>query len=151
MPHLMFEWLVSRAERRWPGRLVSATSLDRVPSVPWQREGADKTRYASFAEWQCPVNCIEPAVCPAIAGPRTWSMPRAVGAYVDAEREAGRALAGPVILQCAHRAYGVGMFETSAVVAGDRVVAAAGAAGPAQVLIATVSHCHGAWAQLRLG
>ncbi|MCP6269549.1 hypothetical protein NL475_26135, partial [Klebsiella pneumoniae] len=92
----------------------------------------------------CPINCIEPARCPHTRGPRTWSLTREVQAYADALAAEGAAVAGPVVLHCAHRAWGVGMFDVAEVLAGDGVVAAAGTAGPARVLVGTVSHCHGA-------
>lgn len=146
MPHLMYEWLLARARARWPDRRVETRPLGRDPNVPWQRSAPppDHTHYVSFAEWMCPINCIEPPMCPEIAGPRTWSLPPAVRAFVAAERERGRNLAGPVIFHCTHRAYGVGMFDTRDVLAADRLVAAAGAGGPVEVLVGTVSHCHGA-------
>lgn len=151
MPHLMYEWLLARARARWPARHVASRPLDRDPSTPWQRRAPDGTHYVSFAEWMCPINCIEPAMCPEIRGPRTWSLPPAVRAYVAAERARGRNLAGPVIFHCAHRAYGVGMFDTREVLAGDQLVASAGADGPADVLVGTVSHCHGALNVLSIG
>ena len=44
------------------------------------------------------------------------------------------------------------MFDVSAVLAGDAVVAAAGSGPrPADVLVATVSACHGAASLLHLG
>jgi hypothetical protein len=70
---------------------------------------------------------------------------------VAAERAAGRAIAGPVLFHCTHRAYGVGMIDVRDVLAGDSVVAAAGAAASARVLVGTVSHCHGAVNLLDLG
>ncbi|HEY9478870.1 MAG TPA: hypothetical protein VIP79_02230 [Gemmatimonadaceae bacterium] len=151
MPHLMYEWLLGRARTRWPGRLVETRPLDREPSVPWQRRAADGTHYVSFAEWMCPINCVEPPMCPVIRGPRSWSLPPAVRAYVAAERSRGRELAGPVIFHCSHRAFGVGMFDTPDVVAADRLVAEAGAGGAAEVLVGTVSHCHGALNVLGIG
>jgi len=151
MPHLMYEWLLARARARWPARLVASRPLDRDPSTPWQRRAPDGTHYVSFAEWMCPINCVEPAMCPEIRGPRTWSLPPAVRAYVAAEQARGRNLAGPVIFHCAHRAYGVGMFDTREVLAGDQLVAAVGADGPAEVLVGTVSHCHGALNVLSIG
>jgi hypothetical protein len=151
MPHLMYEWLLARARARWPAREVAARPLEREPSIPWQRRAPDGTHYVSFAEWMCPINCIEPAMCPEIRGPRTWSLPPAVRAYVAAERARGRNLAGPVIFHCAHRAYGVGMFDTRDVLAGDALVALAAADGPADVLVGTVSHCHGALSLLSIG
>lgn len=144
MPHLMYEWLHARARQRWPDRPVRTVALGREPAIPWQRRAPDDTAYVSFAEWMCPINCIEPAMCPAIHGPRTWSLPPAVRAYVAAERARGRNLAGPVVVHCTHRAFGVGMFDTRDVVAGDRLVAQAGERVPVEVLIGTMSHCHGA-------
>ena len=90
-------------------------------------------------------------MCPVIKGPRTWTMPAAVRAYVDAERRAGAPLAGPVIFHCEHRAYGVGMFDTRAVLEGDALVAREAANAAADVLVGTVSHCHGALDVLHVG
>ena len=151
MPHLLYEWLAARARERWPGRAVDTVPLDRPPPTPWQRASPDGTHYVSFAEWMCPVNCIEPARCPATRGPRDWSMPAAMQRYADDEQAAGRLVAGPLVFHCTHRAYGVGMIDTAAVVAADAAVAAAGAGGPARVLVATVSHCHGAVNLLAIG
>jgi len=151
MPHLMYQWLERRARRRWPHRVVEMRPLDAPSGIPWQRRGADGTQYVSFAEWVCPVNCIEPALCPATRGERSWSMPPAVVAATAEARRNGRNLAGPVIFHCQHRAYGVGMFDTSAVVAGDEVVRRAAETGAAEVLVGTVSHCHGALSVLAVG
>lgn len=157
MPHLMAEWIARQVGTAHGGRAPSPVPLPRVPSTPWQRAGADGTHYVSFAEWMCPVNCVEPAVCPAISGPRTWSMPRHVAAYVAAERDRGLGIAGPVVLHCAHRAYGVGMFDVAVVQAGATLAREAVRAGqaatdghPDHLLVATVSHCHGAWTLLPL-
>ncbi|MBK5188290.1 MAG: hypothetical protein JJD97_08580 [Gemmatimonadaceae bacterium] len=151
MPHLMYEWLARRARARWPHRTVEMRPLDAPSGIPWQRRGEDGTQYVSFAEWVCPVNCIEPELCPATRGARSWSMPPAIVAATDEARRRGRNLAGPVIFHCQHRAYGVGMFDTSAVVAGDEVVQRAAASGAAEVLVGTVSHCHGALSVLAVG
>jgi hypothetical protein len=151
MPHLMYEWIERRARARWPGRTIETRPLDPPSGIPWQKRGADGTQYVSFAEWVCPVNCIEPALCPATRGPRHWSMPPAVLAATEEARGNGRNLAGPVIFHCQHRAYGVGMFDTRDVVAGDALVQRAAAVGATEVLVGTVSHCHGALTVLAIG
>jgi hypothetical protein len=151
MPHLMYEWLARRARARWPARAIESRPLDAPSGIPWQRRGDDGTQYVSFAEWICPVNCIEPALCPATRGERSWSMPPAVLAATDEARRNGRNLAGPVIFHCQHRAYGVGMFDTSDVVAGDALVQRVAEAGAVEVLVGTVSHCHGALSVLAVG
>lgn len=151
MPNLMLEWLVARARERWPDRLVETRPVGDVPGVPWQRASPDGSHYVSFAEWMCPINCIEPARCPETRAARSWSLPPTVREFVAAERARGRPLFGPAIFHCRHRAFGVGMLDTSDVVAGDRIVRDAGTSGPADVLVGTTSHCHGALGIVAIG
>lgn len=145
MPHLLFEWLVRRARARWPGRAVSVAPVPDSLGTPYDRAVADGTRYVSFADWICPTHCIEPATCPAIGAPRTWEMGDAVRALADRLRAAGRPVRGPALFVCRHETFGVGVIPVAAVLAGDRLVAEAGSdpAG-AEVLVGTISSCHGA-------
>ena len=69
-------------------------------------------------------------------------------AYVLEEQGRGHPLAGPVIFHCVHRAYGVGMFDTRDVIAADEFVRAAAEGSSADILVGTVSHCHGAFDRL---
>ena len=147
MPHLMADWLATRAAQRWPHRLVRTEPLLAAPDVPWQRAGEDGTHYVSFAEWMCPINCIEPAKCPHTRGPRSWSLPVAVREYVETERERGRALQ-PLVFHCSHRTHGVGMIDVADVVDADAAIARDAAIGASSFLIGTVSHCHGALRRL---
>lgn len=151
MPHLMADWLGERARARWPGRTVDTAPLLSAPATPWQRAGDDGTHYVSFADWMCPINCIEPERCPHTRGPRDWSMPPAVRAYVEGERAAGRPLEGPHVFHCLHRAYGVGMIDVRDVLAADAAIAGLGRHGEMSVLVGTVSHCHGALRRIRIG
>jgi hypothetical protein len=60
--------------------------------------------------------------------------------------------AGPALFVCRHRVFGVGMFDVAAVLQGDRLVAEAGGrAGEVDVVVGTVSGCHGAVSLLHLG
>ena len=144
MPHLMADWLVERARERRPDREIRIEPLGGSLPVPWQRVGADGTHYASFAEWMCPINCIEPARCPETRGPREWSLPVALRAYADAESSVGRSIEAPLVFHCTHRAYGVGMIDVRDVLRADAVIAACAPERGASFLIGTVSHCHGA-------
>ncbi|GAC1649373.1 MAG: hypothetical protein NVS4B3_06370 [Gemmatimonadaceae bacterium] len=144
MPHLLFDWLRGRATERWPGRRITTGALDSAPPTPWRRSGSDGTEYVSFATWMCPINCIEPARCPHTRGERSWSLPDTIRAFVETERSLGRNLAGPAIVHCTHRVYGVGMFDTAEVLRADALVQDAGTRRSARVLIGTMSHCHGA-------
>ena len=147
MPHLAFSWIERRARARFGAGAVSRAALTVPPPTPWQRAGADGTHYASYATWTCPVNCIEPVRCPVTRGHRAWSMPDAMRFYVQSLPERERLL-GPLVFHCSHRAYGVGMIDVDDVVEADRFVAAEGAKGRAEFLVATVSHCHGALGRL---
>lgn len=153
MPHLLLDWLVMRAQARWSQRDVHVEPLARAPRIPWERAAPDGRHYVSFAEWLCPINCIEPALCPATGGPRNWSMPPALQAYVEAQQiehgpidgnSSRPLLRGPLVFHCVHRTHGVGMIDADAVAAADLRIAEWGSAGPVKVLVGTVSHCHGA-------
>jgi hypothetical protein len=71
-------------------------------------------------------------------------MPDAARAHVEAERAAGHNLEGPIVFHCTHRAYGVGMIDVRDVLAADREVAEVASRDAADLLVGTVSHCHGA-------
>lgn len=151
MPHLMFEWVLSRARARWPGRTVAVAPVPGIPGTPYDRAAADHTRYVSFADWVCPTHCIEPALCPAIGRERDWEMGQAVTALAERLREGGEPVHGPALFVCRHHVFGVGTIAVDAVLAGDALVAQAGAGpGPAAVLVGTISSCHGALNLLRL-
>ena len=151
MPHLMYEWLVRRARARWPGREVTQRPLLAEAGTPYDMLAPDGTRYVSFADWICPTHCVEPALCPAIRAPRTWEMSEALETLRE-RLDRRTPTAGPVLFQCRHRAYGVGMFDAAAVQAGDVAVVAAGAEGAElDILVGTISSCHGAASLLHLG
>jgi hypothetical protein len=151
MPHLMYEWLVRRARARWPGRPIETRPVDRGPGTPYDTSAPDGTRYVSYADWTCPTHCIEPAICPIIRAPRTWEMSEAME-QLTRKLDQSRPTAGPVLFQCEHRVFGVGMFDVAAVLAGDAAVAQAGdSRSQVDVLVGTVSSCHGAVNLLHLG
>ena len=151
MPHLMADWLVARARTRWPGRDVRIEPLEGSLPVPWQRRGDDGTHYVSFAEWMCPINCIEPARCPKTRDTRSWSLPTALRRYADDAHERDAPVGRPLLFHCTHRAFGVGMIDVRDVLAADAAIAAGGTSGQASFLIGTVSHCHGALRRVTIG
>lgn len=151
MPHLMYEWLLRRARARWPGRVVEPRPVTMPLGAPYDVAAPDGTRYVSFADWLCPTHCIEPAICPVIRAPRTWEMSDAL-AELAARLDRDTPTAGPALFVCRHRVFGVGMFDAAAVLAGDRLLAEAGQRpGEVDVLVGTVSACHGAVSLVHLG
>jgi hypothetical protein len=151
MPHLMADWLVARARTRWPERAVRIEPVAGTLPIPWQRAGDDGTHYVSFAEWICPINCIEPARCPHTRGDRTWSLPVAIRSHAVLERPRGDEFGLPLLFHCTHRVFGVGMIDVRDVLDADSAIANAGHSGEARFVIGTVSHCHGALRRLSIG
>lgn len=146
MPHLLREWLLRRAGELWPGREVGSGPLVGEVGTPYERRGGDQATYLSWADWICPTHCTEPALCPVIRAPRTWSMTE------DLQRFAARTGAsGPFLFEVRHLAHGVGGFRTADVLAARDRLFEVGARGPAEVVIATTSHCHAAAGSIRLG
>jgi hypothetical protein len=151
MPHLMYHWLVRRARSRWPARLVETHPVPAGTGTPYDVGAPDGTRYVSYADWICPTHCIEPAICPVIRAPRTWEMSEALE-RVALKLDRSHPTAGPVLFKCEHRVYGVGMFDVAEVLAGNELVERAGAPGtPVDILVGTISSCHGAVNLLHLG
>jgi hypothetical protein len=147
MPHLMYQWLVRRARKRWPTRVVESRPLSEGPGTPYDVTSPDLVRYVSFADWICPTHCTEPSRCPVIRGPRTWEMREAIEDLAARLR-----MPAPILFECRHQVFAVGSFSVSQVVAGDRFVAEAGSRGEeTDLLVGTVSACHGAINLLHLG
>jgi hypothetical protein len=146
MPHLFREWLLRRGRERWPGRALSTGPLPDEIGTPYERQGGDAASYLSWADWICPTHCTEPALCPAIRAPRTWTMPATLTAFTTR-----LGASGPLLFEVRHLVHGVGGFRTAEVLAADARLAEIGARGPGELVIATTSHCHAAAGVIRLG
>lgn len=151
MPHLLAHWLERRAQARWPDRDVALVPVDTPLGTPYDRLHTDDVRYVSFADWICPTHCVEPLLCPAIKAPRTWEMRDAVAEWSVAHgRE--RPTAPPALLNCQHAAFGVGMYPVRSAFDGfDRFVPVADGPAGGDLMIGSISSCHGAMALLRVG
>ncbi|HYV98249.1 MAG TPA: hypothetical protein VE967_12390 [Gemmatimonadaceae bacterium] len=151
MPHLFFEYIARTTQRRWPGRAVSRAPLPGAIGTPWEQAAPDGTAYVSHATWTCPVNCIEPRICPHTRGLRDWTMPATLAAWADSRRAVGETVLGPFTFHCTHRAYGVGMVDAAPIHDAEQAIASAAREGEVRALVATASHCHGAAAMLAVG
>jgi hypothetical protein len=151
MPHLLAYWLERQARARWPGRDVGLVPAEGAFGTPYDRLHTDGVRYVSFADWLCPVHCVEPPLCPAIRAPRTWEMSDAVTAWTDRHRLT-RPTAAPALFNCHHAAFGVGMYAARAAWEGFAGFVPVGdAASGGDLVIGSISSCHGAVALLRVG
>jgi hypothetical protein len=150
MPHLMAEWLVRRAAKVRPDRAVTTEPVEQPVGTPYDVLAPDGNRYVSFADWLCPTHCVEPHTCPVIRGPRTWEMSDALKDYV-ARVNRGRPTAGPALFVTRHRAFGVGMFDVAeARRARDLLTEVLDRPGESDLIVATISSCHGAITRLRI-
>lgn len=152
MPHLMAEWLLRRAREQHGAGRVALVPAERAAGTPFDMlHPADGVRYLSHADWTCPVHCIEPATCPMIKAPRRWEMSETVTAWTAVHRRS-RPTAGPALFVCRHLTHGVGMYPvTEAFAALDELDALVRSHGSADLVIGSISACHGAMAVLRVG
>lgn len=150
MPHLMANWIMRRARERWPERDVATVPAAAPLGTPFDMLHGDGTRYVSFADWLCPTHCIEPGLCPATRAPRTWEMGEAVEAWTRA-RAGERPTAGPALFTCRHVTHGVGMYPAARAFEGfNALVAQVEASGAADLVVGSVSACHGAIGLIRV-
>jgi len=149
MPHLMGEWVMAKAHARFGNRVTSDRPFEHVPETPWSRAGGGGVHYVSYATWTCPINCVEPRTCPHTRSARDWSLPVTIARHERDETTSGRPTVA-VSLFCRHRAYGVGMFDTTEVIDAHRRVTDAAERGAVDAIIGTVSHCHGALARMTI-
>jgi hypothetical protein len=132
-PHLLRGWL-EREIVRAGGRLTTGGSLA-ARGLPMERGTAAGDRALSYADWICPVTCIEPALCPHTREEKSWSL------CGDLERPAA-GLDGQVVFRCLHLVWGVGTIPIGEILAArDRLVGDLGRGG-GRYLVATSSHCH---------
>lgn len=148
MPHLLSDWVESRVRVHQPGAHVERVPMSVAMATPWQRDAPDLAHYASFATWMCPINCIEPPRCPETRGPRDWTMPATVRTTVDDAARLGTPYDVLALFQTSHRSFGVGMFDVADALAADACIARQADRDHLRLLVASVSHCHGALAEL---
>jgi len=139
-PHILFLGFLQAArdlQQRDPFELVDFR--EKVPT-PFRMPLKVGTLAVSFAEWKCPVNCIEPPNCPAIHQERTWDMKVALEKYFIASQKTGSAH----VLQCRHLIHGVGTIPLSVVFSEfQKLLEDLKKPETKKVQVATVSGCHG--------
>jgi hypothetical protein len=151
MPHLFFEHIARAATARWPSRPVAREGVSHPFGTPWERASEDGTSFVSHATWMCPINCIEPRICPHTRELRDWTMPASLERWHRARCADGESILGPFTFHCTHRAYGVGMVDKAAIQEARSVIMQKATQGEVRALVATASHCHGAAAILSIG
>lgn len=152
MPHLMFNWVMRRAQALVADREVRQIPLEEPLGTPYDTLAPDGTRYVSWADWLCPTHCIEPHTCPIIRGPRTWEMSETVRELVTRLSASGRRMVGPALFVTRHITDGVGAFTVREAAEADRMLGeGALTAEPFSLVVGTVSACHGAVGTVAVG
>jgi hypothetical protein len=140
-PHLLARWL---ARALSASHSVERIEVATLPSTPHAARAADGGMTLSFAEWLCPMHCVEPHLCPATRQHRSWDVSRALVSYARHLREQELpGLAGPYLARCTHLVEGVGVVVLGDWMGAARRIAAAASGGQCRALIGTVSGCHG--------
>lgn len=138
-PHLFMDWLALALTETNPAYAWTPTGLEEPVGTPFESTGPNGERFVSFADWMCPPNCLEPKRCPAIRAPRTWEMPETMADYGQRIGTVGAA-----IFHSRHYAWGIAALPAADLVqARNRLSEAIARNGGGEVLVATVSACHG--------
>lgn len=122
--------------------LANTEALPACPPVTLTTKAGDVAM--SYADFICPVACIEPALCPHTRGPRSWSL---VSELVHARNS--------YVFPCTHLAWGVGTIPVSAIFrTRDQIVdrrMRGDLPGGTPLWITAASHCHGLAARVVVG
>ncbi len=139
-PPIIFLGFLKAAHQLFPQFQFEPSAFREEVKTPVQIPLPMGTYAVSFAEWQCPVNCIEPATCPAIHAPRTWDMKPALEKYFQNQA----ATRSSHVLQCLHLVHGVGTVPCRDIFSEFRLLLKRLAGMEMrEVAVATVSACHG--------
>lgn len=136
-PHILFLAMI-RAVREEGYRLIPIPFRE-SPPTPVRFELPNGNLAISFAEWTCPVNCIEPDICPATKGPRDWDMKPALAQHFGGREKEVSAQ----VLQCQHLVHGVGTIPWREIAESFARLREDLKGGLSRMAVATVSSCHG--------
>lgn len=143
-PHLAFEWLVWSLRARLGGE--SAVSIEPMEhefgGLPYEYLGPNGDRYISAANWICPTNCRAPHICPMTRDVRFWDLEDTVRNFAS---DHATMVASAVVFKPQFRVPGVDVIRLAEYVSErDRLLALYSASPGMQVVVGTVSPCHGA-------
>jgi hypothetical protein len=150
-PHLAFEWLVWSLRGRLGEDSISIEPMaHEFGGLPYEYLAPSGARFISAADWICPINCRAPHICPMIRDVRTWELSGTVNAYAQEHQES---VAAAVVFEPRFRVPGIDrLYLHEYRDARDRILdlyQQPQSAGK-EVIVATVSPCHGAVSLMRL-
>ncbi len=139
-PHLLLLGFLAAARRLYPQYDWALEPFRENLSIPVIFPLDAGPLAVSFAQWQCPVNCIEPKRCPAIQQERNWDMKNALdGAFAQKGEEYSWH-----VLQCQHLVHGVGTIPMEKIFHEfESLLQKIAEENLTKIIVATVSGCHG--------
>ncbi len=141
-PHILFHWLMRQtlpiSGKTW--RQVPYQGP--IPSLPYAKVIGQGTLVLSHAPGLCPVNCIEPMLCPLTKDTRGWEMKDTVSNLIASDRDK-HCVDDVGIFVCHHHSHGVGTIPMSNIYGEWERMNQALGSGARRVAVATVSSCHG--------
>jgi hypothetical protein len=138
-PHILFLGFLRAAGRIFPQMSFRETAFREEIPTPVKMELPVGTLAVSFAEWRCPVNCIEPPRCPHIHQVRDWDMKDTLESYFHSHPHRSAH-----VLQCRHFIHGVGTIPCASIFEEFKKFLENLKRGEVtEVEVATVSGCHG--------
>ena len=152
-PHLASDWLTWSLRERLggPDTVEVLPMAHEFGGLPYEHLAPHGARYISAADWICPLNCRAPHICPMTRSERTWELSRTVNEYAEAHPDT---TAAAVVFEPRFRVPGIDALRVREYTgARDRLLALAARPDSAgkEIVVATVSPCHGAVSLLRLG
>lgn len=142
-PHIIYHWIKRQWERESGARFQPVAYLGPMPELPYAERLASGSLVLSHAPGVCPVNCVEPNICPLTKDDRDWEMKDTVRKLV-AEKANSHGIGAVGVFVCQHHAHGVGTIPLGDLFAeweaiNDRLTHG----NVARIAVATVSSCHG--------
>lgn len=132
-PHIILHWIKRRWEEETGHRLKTVAYSGAMPHLPYAQTLTSGSLVLSHAPGICPVNCVEPKICPLTKDDRDWEMKDTVQNLLG---DAG-------VFVCQHHAHGVGTIPLSLIYDEWEKVHQTLKKGQTRAAVATVSSCHG--------
>ncbi|MBI2335694.1 MAG: hypothetical protein HYU97_02895 [Deltaproteobacteria bacterium] len=141
-PHILFHSFIKAIkllEAIGSHQDIVSISFQEPFHTPVRLELASGDMAVSFAEWRCPMNCIEPTRCPAIQDARTWEMRDTMQAHLQKT-----SFDSFHYLQCQHLCHAVGTIPMMQIYQEfEKLLNKIKNQKIESFAIATISSCHG--------
>lgn len=142
-PHIIYHWIKKQWEKESGQAFQPVAYTGPMPQLPYAQTLATGSLVLSHAPGICPVNCVEPKICPLTKDDRDWEMKDTVRKLV-AEKADAHGIEAVGVFVCQHHAHGVGTIPLKDLFAEWEAIHTRLKQGNvSRIGVATVSSCHG--------